>query len=91
MHSFLFVSGRTAEQQVSPDSTSPSSQTLSGVPGHDQQDDISIDSYGREYQSPGPYAGSSPPHSPGPDTTEAQEDDGDVDGDDSREHNAEVG
>lgn len=81
---------RTSEQQVSPDSTSPSSQTLSGLPGHDQQDDISIDSY-RGYQSPVPYAGSSPPHSPGPDTTDAHEDDGegDGDGDDNRENNSE--
>lgn len=78
------VTERGAEQQVSPDSTSPSSQTLSGLPGNDQQDDISIDSY-RGYPSPGAYAGSSPQHSPGPDTTETHEDD--ADGDDSRENN----
>lgn len=63
------------EQQVSPDSTSPSSQTH--LPGSEHPDDISIDSY-RGYPSPTNYKGISPDHtrgarSPGiggPDTTD---------------------
>ncbi|KAK6644909.1 hypothetical protein RUM43_001185 [Polyplax serrata] len=62
------------EQQVSPDSTSPSSQTH--LRGSDHHDDISIDSY-RGYPSPGNYKGASPdgnrarsPGVGGPDTTD---------------------
>ena len=63
------------EQQVSPDSTSPSSQTQL-LPGPEHHDDISIDSY-RGYPSPTNYRSSSPegyrdrsPINGGPDTTD---------------------
>lgn len=59
---------------MSPDSTSPSSQTH--LRGSDHHDDISIDSY-RGYPSPGNYKGASPdgnrarsPGVGGPDTTD---------------------
>lgn len=63
------------EQQVSPDSTSPSSQTQL-LPGPEHHDDLSIDSY-RGYPSPTNYRSSSPdayrdrsPIAGGPDTTD---------------------
>lgn len=72
--SAVFIADVPIEQQVSPDSTSPSSQTH--LPSSDHHDDISIDSY-RGYPSPTNYKGTSPdgsrarsPGVGGPDTTD---------------------